>query len=296
MCSHAGLATHYIPSNRLEDVIESLSAGLTNLPSNNPLIVTKTIDKLLNQFRGELEPYTVEPLHDAIDRCFLAPNVQIILSRLKEFTWSKDEKIATWAKETLELLSGPLSPTAIQTTFTLLQRGSTATLKTAFRTELALAQQYFQKVDDIYNGIDAKLIQKHGKPTWQPSKIEQVDPLFIKNLFEKPSDPIDSKPGILYVIFISFIVKFYNEIDFEQYPHAFLSLPTSHQLRGLLLSKYRNLSSREALIDTLIEEHFNSPGKLGLKEHLERIIVKHVKYKNELDKKGHIPTAILNWI
>ena len=135
------------------------------------------------------------PIHDTIDRCFLAPNVQTIISRLKEFTWSKEERISTWAKETLELLCGdssPLSPTAIQTTFALLQRGSTATLKTAFRTELALAQQYFQKVEDIYTGIDAKLIQKHGKPTWQPEKIDQVDPVFIKSLFEKPTDPINS--------------------------------------------------------------------------------------------------------
>ena len=191
------MATHFIPSHRLPDVLESLSLGLTNLPLNNPSIVTKTIDKLLNQFRGDLLPNTIEPLQETIDRCFLAPNVQTIISRLKEFTRSKDVSIATWAKETLELLAGdssPLSPTAIQTTFSLLQRGSTSTLKTAFRTELALAQQYFQKVEDLYSGIDAKLIQKHGKPTWQPARIDQVDPVFIKGLFDKPSDPINSNP------------------------------------------------------------------------------------------------------
>ena len=93
-----------------------------------------------------------------------------------------------------------------------------------------------------------------------------------------------------------YLVNFYNEIDFEQYPHAALSLPTSFQLRGLLLSKYRNLPSREAFVDVVLKEHFNSPGKLGLKEHLERIVFKHVIHKNELDKKGHIPTSTLNWI
>lgn len=191
MFSHAGLATHFIPSHRLPDVLESLSLGLKNLPSNNPSTVSKTIDQLLNQFRGDLLPYNFAPLQDTIDRCFLAPNVQTIISRLKEFTRSKDPEIATWARETLELLSGdssPLSPTAIQATFTLLQRGSTATIKTAFRNELALAQQYCLKVDDLYNGIDAKLIQKHGKPVWQPAKIDQVDPLIIKSLFEKPAE------------------------------------------------------------------------------------------------------------
>lgn len=197
LSSHAGLATHYIPSHRLEDVLESLSSGLIDIP-NNPTTLTKTIDKLLNQFRGDLEPYTMEPIHDAIDRAFLAPNVQTIISRLKEISSLKGstQEIATWAQETLNLLTSsdsPLSPTSICTTFALLQKGSTSTLKTALRNEITLAQNYFDKVEDLYTGIDAKLIQKHGKPSWNPPKLEQVDPLFIKSLFDKPSDPVNSK-------------------------------------------------------------------------------------------------------
>jgi hypothetical protein len=95
--------------------------------------------------------------------------------------------------------------------------------------------------------------------------------------------------------FILPLVNFLNDIDFEQYPHQSLSLPTSQQLRGLLLSKYRTLSSRETFIDSLISKHFNS-NKLGLRQHIERIVNKHVALKNELEKKGHIPTSNLNWI
>lgn len=195
--SHAGLATHYIPSHLLDDVLESLSSGLLDLP-NNPKLLTSSIDKVLNQFHGELEPYSIAPLQDAIDRAFLAPNVNTIISRLKEFTWSKNPNVVTWAKETLNLLCGtpessPLSPTAIHTTFALLQRGSTATLKTAFRNEINLAMNYFDKVDDLYTGIGAKLVHKHGKPAWNPEKLDHVDPEFIKSLFAKPADPINSK-------------------------------------------------------------------------------------------------------
>lgn len=187
------MATHYIPSHRLDDVLESLSSGLLNVP-NNPTILTKTIDNLLNQFHGELEPYNLAPIHDAIDRAFLAPNVATIIARLREFTWSKDTAVSTWATETLNLLTSgeTLSPTAIHTTFALLQRGATSTLKTAFRNEIALAQNYFERVEDLYTGIDAKLIQKHGKPLWNPPKLDQVDPVFIKSLFNKPADPIQS--------------------------------------------------------------------------------------------------------
>ena len=170
---------------------------MTSWKVSVPGFSTFRIDKLLNQFRGDLEPYTIAPLRDSINRAFLAPNVSTIINRLKEFTYSKDQGISTWAKYTLNLLCGtselsPLSPTAILTTFALLQRGSTATLKTAFRNEIALAQNYFEKVEDLYTGIGAKLIHKHGKPVWNPEKLEKVDQEFIKSLFSKPSDPINS--------------------------------------------------------------------------------------------------------
>ena len=190
--------------------MESLSSGLLNVP-NNPSILTKTIDNLLNQFHGDLEPYNLAPIHDAIDRAFLAPNVSTIIARLKEFTFSKDSIVSTWATETLNLLTSgeSLSPTAIHTTFSLLQRGSTSTLKTAFRNEIALAQNYFERVDDLYTGIDAKLIQKHGKPLWNPQKLEQVDSAFIKSLFNKPTDPIQSKRKFIIATVLTFIFSFF---------------------------------------------------------------------------------------
>lgn len=201
--SHAGLATHYIPSHRLKDVLESLSDGLLNLPAKNTI---STIDRLLNQFRGDLEPYTLAPIQDAINRAFVAPNVATIISRLRELASSSDASISTWAQSTLTLMTeegSSLSPTAIQTTFALLQRGSTATLKSALRNEIALAQNYFDKVEDLYTGIDAKLIKKHGKPAWSPAKLEQVDLNFIKSLFDKPSNPINSKTAIYILSHVS---------------------------------------------------------------------------------------------
>lgn len=90
-------------------------------------------------------------------------------------------------------------------------------------------------------------------------------------------------------------MNFWSDVDFEQYPHQTLSLPTSQQLRGLLLSKYRNLPTRDSLIEAFINNHFNS-NKLGLRQHLQRLVNKHVALKTELEKKGHIPTSNLNWI
>lgn len=186
MCfSHAGLATHFIPSHRIPDALESLASSL-------PIKATaEHVNTVLNQFSDELVPFTLEPLQDSIDRAFLAPNMSTILSRLREMSGSKDSVVSKWASETINLLTGPaLSPTALHTTLSLLQRGSLSSLKTALRTELSLAQHYVDKVDDLYKGIDAKLVQKHGNPKWTPETIDQVDPNFIRTLFSKPADSI----------------------------------------------------------------------------------------------------------
>lgn len=184
--SHAGLATHYIPSHRIPDVLKSLSSSteLTLQPAQ--------INSLLNKFSGELQPYSLLPLQEAIDYVFMAPNIETILKRANELSQSPKSEIADWAKSTIATLK-QLSPTALHTTLMLLQKGAVSTIKSALRNEFTLAQNYVEKVVDLYSGINAKLIHKTGDPKWQPSSLSDVDHEFIKSLFAKPKDPITRK-------------------------------------------------------------------------------------------------------
>lgn len=89
-------------------------------------------------------------------------------------------------------------------------------------------------------------------------------------------------------------MNFYNDVDFEHYPHFHWSLPTSAQIKSLFASKYRNLKDQNELIRALISGHFGVD-KPGIQAHLERIVNKHVLTRGQLDKKGHVPTSNLNW-
>ena len=184
--SHSGLATHFIPSHRIPDVLESLSSA------SEVSLQPSQINSILNKFSGDLEPYSLLPLQEAIDFVFLAPNVDAIMKRANELVASKKAIVADWAKSTISVLE-QMSPTAVHTTLMLLQKGATSTLKSALRTELTLAQNYVERAEDLYTGIEAKLIKKTGDPKWQPSKLDEVDRDFIKGFFVKSSDPITRK-------------------------------------------------------------------------------------------------------
>lgn len=186
------MATHYIPSHRIPDVLESLSSSAE--VSLKPV----QINSILNKFSGDLQPYSLLSLQEAIDHAFLAPNLETILKRLKELSSSSDHHVAKWAQETIQVMEKH-SPTAMHTTLMLLQKGSTATIKTCLRNELNLAQNYVERADDLYSGIEAKLISKTGNPAWKPPQIDQVDHDFIKHLFVKSNDPITRKLPSIYL-------------------------------------------------------------------------------------------------
>ncbi len=181
--SNAGLATHYIPSHRIPDVLQSLSSAteVTLQPAQ--------INSILNKFSGEVQPFTLLALQDTIDYVFLSPSIETIMKRAKELASSKKADVSHWAQSTISLLQ-QMSPTAVHTTLMLLQKGSSATIKSALRNELTLAQNYVERAEDLYTGIEAKLIKKTGDPKWQPATLEEVDHELIKGLFAKPKDAL----------------------------------------------------------------------------------------------------------
>jgi len=183
------LATHFIPSHRLDDVIESLASITASATS-------RVVDQLLNQFSAELQPYTMAPLIDAIDRVFMAPSLDEVVRRLSDTVRQPSSSLAVrkWATETLHILTQQASPTGLHATFKLIQKGASSTLKTALSTEMNLAQNYVERVDDLYIGIDSKLIAKSKEvPRWNPSTLSQVRLQDIDALFKKAVDPINGK-------------------------------------------------------------------------------------------------------
>lgn len=97
--SNSGIATHCIPSHRLDSVIESLS---------NSSYSSDTINRILEQFSAEYEPSSLmnEEIKKHIEQVFIDGNIDCIKERLQSL---KDNH---WAMECLDMLD-KASPIAL---------------------------------------------------------------------------------------------------------------------------------------------------------------------------------------
>lgn len=259
--SHAGISTHYVPSTRVEDFLESLC--LSNL-------ALESLPAYIEQFSAEYEPYSLSSIMKNINQCFSAPSLGDIFKRLKLIN-------NEWSMETLETIK-KMSPTALAVTFELYHRGSDSSFKTCFRTEYNLAKNFLEKVPDLPEGIEAKLVKKLKSAKWNPESIDLVTKEQIQSLFSSNTKLLDE-------------LEFHNNIDFEDYPHRDLALPTFEQIKQLV-NRNRSRSSWREILDQYCIDHHH---KLGLREKIESIMSKHVKTREDLEKDNRIAVSGLNW-
>lgn len=263
MSSHAGIATHFIPSTRIDDVIESLSKatyGLESLPA------------YLEQFSGDLQDFSLRSHMNAIDRIFSSWSVRDIYKLLNV---SKDQ---SFCAETLKTMNA-MSPTAMFATLALLRRGRSMSLKDCLEMEYTLAKNFMIKVPDLPEGINAKLIRKEKSTTWNPSTVDAIEDSFIESLFQREKDDIDT-------------LDFANQQDYRQYPHRDNALPTVQRIKEYVVEN-RNMKSTDELVEQICRVNHH---KMGLREKLISVIQQHVKTREEIEKEGRMAVTNLTWI
>ncbi|KAJ1845586.1 3-hydroxyisobutyryl-CoA hydrolase, partial [Coemansia sp. RSA 2703] len=208
---YAGIATHYVPSERLP----MLEKRMQEIGTRDHQVVNQAIEEFAMQpEEGDKIEYSLADVRDAIDRCFRFNNMESIVEALKQETEQKE-----WAEKTLETL-GKMSPSSLKLTLEQLRNGLRLNIQQALGLELRLAEKRLGS-KDMHEGIDAALISKTGKPAWDPATLESVDMRELhKEYFESPckSEPIE---------FID------QEVAFEQYPHNF-GLPTEREIMNLV--------------------------------------------------------------
>lgn len=145
-----GLATHFVPSERLPRLAERIRAG-----------------ESLVELLGDLEsPVTDLPLAK-IGEYFADDNVTAILGGLRGAVGDE------WAAEMVDLLE-KASPTSLWVTAALLTKGASSMLDECFDRELAAAQQ-ITVTNDFAEGVRALLIDKDRNPAFDPADIDAVD-------------------------------------------------------------------------------------------------------------------------
>jgi len=157
------LLTHCIPPERYAEITAAL-------------VDTWPVDTLLDERHvdpgpGELAPYT-----GLISRCFTAASVEEIIARLGEITTERD-----WAQSVIADLKAR-SPVSLKVTHRHIRDAAARDLRQTLMIDYRLSCRFLEG-HDFFEGVRAALIDKDGKPRWQPERLEDVTPAMVDDFF-----------------------------------------------------------------------------------------------------------------
>jgi enoyl-CoA hydratase len=156
---HAGLATHFVPSERLGELGEA---------------IVKDGVAVIAEFAAPLPAFSLVAAREVIDTAFSAGSLAEIVARL-------EQDGSEFAQATLAELRAH-SPSALHWSFRIIQEGAARNLEQALAAELALVRHVAMSAEFL-EGVRAMLVDKNRMPKWRPTRIEDVDPATIGAFF-----------------------------------------------------------------------------------------------------------------
>ncbi len=158
---HAGLASHFVPRERMPALREALLAGDA---------------AVVDRFAETPPEASFAPHRAAIDRCFDKDSMPEVMAALAA-------EGTEWAAEQAAILRR-MSPTSLCVSLELIRRGANATLDECLDMELALTRVVVHQHPDFCEGVRAVLVDKGNPPAkWSPATIEEVDQKAILAMF-----------------------------------------------------------------------------------------------------------------
>ena len=162
-CTYLGLATHYIPTASLEELVDRIVTAPDRAQGT------------LGGASGILPDAKIADNLALINRLFASDRLEEILTALEadDSEWSEKELLTLRTK----------SPLSCKVSLRLLaEGGNRATFADEMRAEYALAGRVV-RTHDFKEGVNALLIEKHNEPKWDPSAPEGVTDAMLDELF-----------------------------------------------------------------------------------------------------------------
>jgi enoyl-CoA hydratase len=149
---YAGIATHFIPAARRDDLIEALA---------NATSAEKAIRDL-----SEVAPAASFAERRAIvDEVFAGSSLEVILAAL-------DDDTSEWSRNTAKTIRTK-SPTASKLAFRQIRNGKTLSFDDCMRMEFRMVNRVIAG-HDFYEGVRATIIDRDGAPKWNPDALSGV--------------------------------------------------------------------------------------------------------------------------
>lgn len=177
---YTGLATHYVPSAKLDELEQELV-----IASNKD--IADPFGPVLDSFHKSTDPPPEECCLvrdiDDIEKYFSNPkSVEDIMETL-----SASETIS-FAGQTHAILSR-MSPTSLKVTMLGLEKGAVAAnisedLRMEFRMTQCFLRTRGSHRSDFYEGVRAAVVDKDRNPSWNPASLEEATPEYVESFFE----------------------------------------------------------------------------------------------------------------
>ncbi|CAL4992061.1 unnamed protein product [Urochloa decumbens] len=176
-----GLATHFVQSNRLLLLEESLEM----VDASNTFAVCGVVDQFAEQ--PALKENSSLKRMELINKCFSKRTVEEIISALEQVA---SNLVDGWLAATIQSLK-KASPTSLKITLRSIREGRTQTVGECLRQEYRMVCHVvrgdFRR--DFFEGCRAILVDKDQNPKWMPPRLEQVHEKAVEQYFSKISDP-----------------------------------------------------------------------------------------------------------
>ncbi|CAL4980214.1 unnamed protein product [Urochloa decumbens] len=176
-----GLATHFVHSNRLVLLEESLK----KVNTSNNFAVCAIIDEFAQQpsLRGNSSLNRLE----IINKCFSKRTVEEIIYALDQ---EASNFVDEWIAATIQSLK-KASPTSLKISLRSIRKGRTQSIGECLRREYRMACHVVRGdfSRDFFEGTRAILIDKDQNPMWMPPRLEQVHDKEVEEYFSRIDDP-----------------------------------------------------------------------------------------------------------
>lgn len=160
---YLGLATHAVASGGFEQLEQRLVAG-------------ESLDVVLEDLAASVEVSNLEREKELIDRCFSADSVKEIISRLEQTAESD------FSAHLLSAFAGK-SPTSLCIAHEQMHRSASLSFDEVMKMDYRLSTHLSEEGSDFYEGVRAVLVDKNGKPTWDPAHLDDISTTKIHSYF-----------------------------------------------------------------------------------------------------------------
>jgi enoyl-CoA hydratase/carnithine racemase len=157
-CLTAGIATHFVPKAKREELLARLCDGAS-------------FDDLHEDVPGAF----LDAHRKSIDAIFSGDTIEVVMAAL-------DADHTDWSRDTAKIIRSK-SPTSTKLTFRQLREGAAKSFDDCMRMEYRMVRGIVAG-HDFYEGVRATIIDKDGAPKWQPASLAQVSDADIDAYFE----------------------------------------------------------------------------------------------------------------